>query len=48
MKLQDKYIVRWFEDGIYSLIDKTDNSVILQTTLEEINAYLDLVEKGLL
>lgn len=44
----DKYIIRFWHDNTYTLIDKVTNEVLLQSSLEEIDAYINLVEKGLL
>jgi hypothetical protein len=44
----DKYIIRFWQDNTYTLIDKVTNEVLLQSSLEEIDAYINLVEKGLL
>lgn len=47
MSLSDKYTIRLLEDNIYQLVDKADGTVVKQGTLMEINAYLELTQKGL-
>lgn len=45
--LSEEYVVRFLKDDEYELIDRFNNEVVMQGSLSEINAWLDLHEKGL-
>ncbi len=44
--LQEQYTIRFWQDNTYQLVENSSGDVILQSSLEEINAWLDLEAKG--
>lgn len=46
--MSEERTIRFLQDDIYQLIDIKNEEVLTQGTLTDINAYLDLEEKGLL